>query len=134
MRVARTCEYRHLSNTEKAVKLVYEEGFGINEVAKAMKVSKGKIYRGKIAVGENREVGVSGKPRVLGKEGEAQLVSIISEADNARKPLKYSDVKLKVCLCVYFLFVFFFILLHTNTTHYIIYRLETYISTYLIKI
>jgi transposase len=91
--VARTSEYRGLSQLEKGLKLIDEEGASLREAAEAVGITLSSLFRAKKARAENRDVGVPGRPRILNTKEEATLVQAIVDADIAGKPLTYKRLR-----------------------------------------
>jgi hypothetical protein len=122
----RTCDYRNLSEVDKALKLVKEKEVSMAVAAQVVGVDVGRVKRAKKANKENRCVGVVGRPKLLSSEGEAKLVDTILEADNAKKALSYQKVKEKVCTpFMQFICVFIHHFTHNSYIYYI-YRLKIY--------
>ena len=55
-----------------------------------------QLFRAKKAKIEHRPIGATGRPKVLGEEGEAMLVIAIDEARKKKRPMNYQQVKDKV--------------------------------------
>ena len=61
-----------------------------------------KIIRARKAIAEGRSIGVVGRPKALGDEGELMLVAALDEARENQEPLSYKEVKCKVFLTLNF--------------------------------
>lgn len=96
-RVLSTQEYRGLSPAEKALKLVESKQYGVREALEATGVSAPQYYRAKRAREENRDIGVNGRPKVLGREGEALLIAALDDAREKQEPLSHKELREKVC-------------------------------------
>ena len=95
-RITTTQEYHGLSNIEKAHKLIEEKQAGVREVCRVLGVNAGQLTRAKKAKAESKQIGVNGRPKILGEEGEAMLVNAIDEARKKKEPMNYHEVKNKV--------------------------------------
>lgn len=95
-RILGTREYRGLSQVDKAIKLHDEQHVSYREAAALTGVSASAIFRAKKARAEDRQVGVRGRPKVLGNKGEDALVRYIKEADNNKRPMSFRKLRDKV--------------------------------------
>jgi hypothetical protein len=94
VRICNTRDFCGLSKAEKAIKLV-EKGYGgVRESLTAIGISA--YYRAKRARKEERKIGVTGRPKVLGDEREALLIVTIDEAREKKEPLNYQQIREKV--------------------------------------
>jgi hypothetical protein len=94
-----SAEYRDLPPLEKAIKLIEDKHCGLREAARLTGVDKNMIGRARIAIAEGRSIGVVGRPKALGDEGELKLVAALDEARENQEPLSYKEVKHKVYFC-----------------------------------
>jgi hypothetical protein len=91
-------EYRDFSDVEKVVKMCNEKGVSDRVAAKACSLSRRAVERAKKAVQENRNIGLSGRPRLLASEYEVELVRLIDETEAEQKHLTMEEVQEKVCV------------------------------------
>lgn len=70
LKLSRTREYRGMTPIDKAVKILSENKFSLREVVRMMEVPQTNLFRAKKAAANNKGVGVVGRPKVLGEEGE----------------------------------------------------------------
>jgi transposase-like protein len=110
-------EYRGLSAVEKAVKLIQERQSSIREAAGATGADPSAVFRAKKALKENRAIGVAGRPKVLGIEGEASLLEAIKEADEKRKSLTYQQLRDRVS-CMFRNIFLVFQCISPRSTHF----------------
>ena len=90
--------YWSLDDLEKAVKMCCEKGISMRVAAKVCNIKKRAIERAKIAIKEGRNIGITGRPRLLTPKYEAELVKEIDEAEKIQKHLTMEEAKTKVCV------------------------------------
>lgn len=94
---------------QEEVKQSMDDGTPVKIVMKRTRCSKNKIYRARKALLEGREVGKSGRPKMITKEDEVEIVEQVKKLAE-KKSVLFNDVKRIV-----FIFLFFAIeLFHHN--------------------
>lgn len=112
-----TSEYRGLDELERAVKLVEDKHTSASEAARICGVSRAAVRRGIEAHKKGRDIGLTGRPRLLSPAEEKQLVNVLEEADQKKQPIKFEQFQDVVCYYILFSVTVFLEYFHYKVTY-----------------